>query len=213
MVDVYLDLDGTLTDPYEGISKSILYALDRLGEAPVDEIRLRQTIGPPLFETFAALVGAESAAAALAYYRERFGDVGWKENVPYPGIPEALEELADNGFRLFVATSKPTVFAERICAHFGLAPYFTRIFGSELDGTRTDKAELLAHAMAANSSTMAIMVGDRKHDAIGALHNKIPFIGVLYGYGSKQELQSEGAATYVTTPSELPGCVLRLTRQ
>ena len=145
--DLYFDLDGTLTDPYDGISKCILYALDKLGEPPIDEAALRGCIGPPLMDSFERIVGHASAPLALTYYRERFGEIGWQENELYAGIPEVLDALLADGHRLYVATSKPTVFAERIVDHFGIARHFDGVHGSELDGTRTNKTELLQHAL------------------------------------------------------------------
>lgn len=207
MSHIYLDLDGTLTDPYEGISKSILYALEQLGVAPPGEDVLRECIGPPLLASFASLVGESRADEALQHYRGRFADIGWRENSPYAGIHDALGALVQSNFRLFVATSKPTVFADRIVSHFGLAEYISTVHGSGLDGARTNKAELLEHAISENRSTEAVMIGDRKHDAIGAAHNSIPFIGVLYGYGSREELTAAGATMLAATPVELPGLV------
>jgi len=131
---LYFDLDGTLTDPFEGISKSIVYALDRLGEAPPAEDVLRQCIGPPLLASFDSLVGETRARDALTFYRERFGDVGWQENSPYDGIRELLQGMDDSGRTLYVATSKPTVYAERIVSHFDLREFFDGVFGSEQPG-------------------------------------------------------------------------------
>ena len=208
--DVFFDLDGTLTDPYEGISKSILYALERLGETPIGEAELRRCIGPPLIESFARIVGSDAATLALTYYRERFGETGWRENTVYPGIPETLQELAGDNHRLFVATSKPTVFAERIIEHFGLAEYFAGVHGSELDGTRSNKAELLKHVVRINKSTNAIMIGDREHDAKGAAKNDLPFVAVLYGYGTPAEFDAWNVSHRVRTTAEIPSAVRAL---
>ena len=210
MGDVYIDLDGTLTDPLEGIGKSILYALEKLGAPAVDDETMRRYIGPSLVETFSELVGEEQAWTAVTYYRERFGDVGWQENEPYPGIHEALDKMNVAGHRLFVATAKPRVFAERIVEHFDMADYFEGVHGSELDGTRIDKTELLKYALNVNRSAAAVMIGDREHDAHGASGNGLPFVGVLYGYGSKQELESAGAAALVESPNDLPATVGQL---
>jgi len=202
---IYFDLDGTLTDPFEGITKSILYALERLDAAPPNEEKLRDFIGPPLQVTFAELLGADQAGRALALYRERFADVGWRENVPYEGIHEALEILQSAGNTLFVATTKPWIFAEKIVDHFAMGNYFTAVFGSELDGTRVDKSELLRWALPQNpTGRSATMVGDRRHDIIGALDNGMDALGVSYGYGSVEELTSSGAGQIVHTPSDLP---------
>ncbi len=203
MPDIYFDLDGTLTDPFEGISKSIVYALQRLGEPePGDEV-LRKCIGPPLMASFETLVGEDRARDALIFYRERFGDVGWQENVPYLGIHDVLHELRDLGRTLYVATSKPGVFAEKILAHFELDKYFAGAFGSELDGRRSSKIELLEHALAVNASEAAVMVGDREHDVIGALRNNMHIIAVTYGYGTEKELRIAGAEQIASSPAEL----------
>ena len=218
---IYFDLDGTLTDPFEGITKSILYALSHLDAQPPSDQKLRTFIGPPLQVTFTELVGAQRAGRALELYRERFADVGWAENVPYAGIHEALEGLKSTGNVLFVATTKPWIFAEKIVEHFGMADYFPAVFGSELDGTRVDKTELLSWASKGVGSTSqhsrrgaaatrrqigsdpcAAMVGDREHDMIGALNNGMDALGVSYGYGSVEELTAAGAERIVHAPSE-----------
>ena len=203
MPDIYFDLDGTLTDPFEGISKSIAYALQRLGEPEAGDEVLRKCIGPPLMTSFETLVGEGRARDALIFYRERFGDVGWQENLPYPGIHDVLQELRDAGRTLYVATSKPGVFAERILAHFDLDKYFAGVFGSELDGRRSNKVELLEHALAVNASEAAVMVGDREHDVIGALRNNMHIIAVTYGYGTEEELRNAGAEQIASSPADL----------
>ena len=205
---LYFDLDGTLTDPFEGISKSIVYALDRLGEAPPAEDVLRQCIGPPLLASFDSLVGETRARDALTFYRERFGDVGWQENSPYDGVRELLQGMDDSGRTLYVATSKPTVYAERIVSHFDLREFFDGVFGSELDGRRTNKVELLAYALSANASGDAIMIGDREHDVIGAIRNNMHIIGVSYGYGTEEELRSAGAEQIASSPDALGALLL-----
>jgi phosphoglycolate phosphatase len=201
--DVYFDLDGTLTDPFEGISKSIVYALERLGEDPPDEAVLRSCIGPPLLASFESMVGGERAQDALGYYRERFGDVGWQENEPYEGMHVLLDALVGENRNLYVATSKPRVFANKIVDHFGFASFFIRVFGSELDGRNASKVDLLSYALAQTNSADAVMVGDRKHDVIGALENGLRPIGVSWGYGSKKELNDAGATQIVASPARL----------
>ena len=206
--NVYIDLDGTLTDPFEGISNCIAYALERLGHERPADADLRRFIGPPLLETFGELVGAELAPRALEYYRERFGDVGWLENAAYPGIHESLAAITASGHRCFVATTKPHVFARRIIEHFEFGPYFTDVYGSELDGTRTDKTELLRFAQGERSEPRdAVMIGDRYHDIVGARNNGILAIGVAWGYGTADELLGAGAAHIAALPGELPGLV------
>lgn len=207
MNTVFFDLDGTLTDPKEGITRSIQYALERL-DAPVPETdALLWCIGPPLRASLAQLLGGDDDAAgeALALYRERFAETGLYENAVYAGIPDVLRELKDQGKRLFVATSKPHVYAERIVEHFGLDECFEIVFGSELDGTRAEKTDLLQYAVAQTGTdpAEAVMIGDRKHDMLGARNNDLSCIGVLYGYGSEAELQAAGAQQLVSSPEEL----------
>jgi len=201
---IFFDLDGTLTDPKDGITGCIQYALEKVGAdvPPADD--LVWCIGPPLLESLRLLVGADSAPLALTAYRERFSDVGWAENKPYQGIKNALGRLLDSKASMYVATSKPQVYAQRILDHFGLAPYFIEVFGAELDGTRSDKSELLTYALAKTGTRgESSMVGDRSHDAIGARSNGMNPVGVSYGYGSIDELQSAGVAHIVNRPGEL----------
>ena len=206
--NVYIDLDGTLTDPYEGITKCICYALERMGIPVPNDEEMRTFIGPPLLDTFAPLVGEELAPKALEHYRERFSDVGWLENIPYDGIHGALEALTGAGHRCFVATTKPHVYARRIVEHFEMSQYFGNVYGSELDGTRTDKTELLQYAQAERSVRReSIMIGDRHHDMVGAANNGLRAIGVTYGYGSAEELRAAGAESLAASPQDLPGLV------
>jgi phosphoglycolate phosphatase len=203
---VFFDLDGTLTDPKVGITGSIQYALAKLDIPVPTQDELTWCIGPPLRASFVALLGGEeNADLGVALYRERFGTIGLFENEIYPGVVPVLETLHKSGRRLFVATSKPHVFADRIIDHFGLRPYFTRVFGSELDGTRVDKSALLRFALDETSTdpARAIMIGDRKHDVIGAANNGMPAIGALYGYGGREELTSAGAKHLVAAPGEI----------
>lgn len=206
-MNVLLDLDGTLTDPREGITRCIQYALARLGRRVPEQESLLGCIGPPLRASFVELLDGDESMAdrAVALYRERFGEVGLYENVPYPGIAEALDTLHERGARLFVATSKPTVYARRIAVHFGLDRRLEDVFGSELDGTRTDKAELLAHIAGtlALEADRTVMIGDRKHDMVGARANRIHPVGVTWGYGSCAELLEAGAARLLQHPREL----------
>jgi phosphoglycolate phosphatase len=207
MSTLFFDLDGTLTDPKPGITRSIQYALQKLDRAVPSEDELTWCIGPPLRASLQKLLGGEELAdRALALYRERFADIGLYENQVYPGIADILSGLAASRRRLFVATSKPHVYAERIIAHFGMADCFERVFGSELDGTRADKTDLLRHALQATGvdPSRAIMIGDRSHDMVGARNNGMTAIGVLYGYGSRQELVEAGAHQVCATPQALP---------
>lgn len=206
------DLDGTLVDPVKGITRSIQYALARLDRAVPETEALLWCIGPPLVESFKRLLettSSELAVQALQHYRQRFNETGKFENRVYPRIPQTLEALRRTGARLFMATAKPTVFADQIATHFGLAEHFEAVYGSELSGERSEKADLIAHILAAErleASTTA-MIGDRKHDIIGAKRNGIKAIGVAYGYGSRTELTEAGADMIVESPEGL-SCIL-----
>ena len=208
---IFFDLDGTLTDPKPGITRSIQYALQKLDRPVIPtEDELTWCIGPPLRTSFVKLLGAEDDAdRAVALYRERFSDIGLFENAVYDGISEVLTTLSQSGRRLFVATSKPHVFAERIIDHFGLRAHFERVFGSELDGTRVDKSHLLEYALkqASVDPSKTLMIGDRSHDMVGAKNNGMKGIGVLYGYGSRDELLEAGAHHVCATPGAILGCI------
>ena len=200
------DLDGTLSDNYEGISRCIRHALARVGAPEPDAATLRACVGPPLRESLAHLLPAPDAAAidaALAAYRERFRDVGWRENAVYEGVPEALAALAGTGARMLVCTSKPEVYATRIVAHFGLDAYVSRVYGADLAGALDDKRALLAHLVATErlDASRAIMIGDRHHDVRAARANGARAVGVLWGYGTAAELA--GAERLLARPAEL----------
>jgi len=202
-----LDLDGTLTDPRPGILGCVRFALERAGLAVPEEAALLGWIGPPLLRSFEALTGDPALAQrCLGHYRERFAAVGYAENAVYPGIPEALESLRHDGWRLLLATSKPLVYARRILDHFALAPFIAEAYGAELDGRLSDKGELIAALLAAEGlqPERCLMVGDRAHDVRGAAANGLPCLGVLYGYGSATELREAGALTLVAEPAALP---------
>ena len=207
-MNLLFDLDGTLTDPFEGITKCIAHALVKLGRPAPPRESLRWCIGPPLKNSLAKLLASDDdqlAEKALAIYRERFGSVGLFENEVYKDIPEVLGVLKETGHTLYVATSKPTVYAERIVNHFGLRGYFRGIYGSELDGSRTDKTSLVSHILQRESivSSETFMIGDRKHDMIAAEANGVFGLGVLWGYGTREELEASGAYACITQPREL----------
>jgi phosphoglycolate phosphatase len=206
-LNILLDLDGTLTDPREGIVQCIKHALAGLGHLCPSDAELERYIGPPLQRSLGALFGGDSAkiAAAIALYRERFSSKGIFENRLYPEIPAALAALRDLGKNLIVATSKPTIFAERIIEHFDLGRLIRAVYGSDLDGTRSDKAELVSYILNAQSISAAttVMVGDRSHDIIGAKANGVVAVGALWGYGSRQELLEAGAAALCERPADL----------
>jgi phosphoglycolate phosphatase len=203
------DLDGTLTDPRQGIERSIRHAMQVLG-TPLDPATdLRWCIGPPLLGSLEQLLGPERkalATQALAAYRERYGTRGMLDNKLYPGIGEALAELAGR-YELYVATSKPHVFAQAILDNFGLSVHFKAVYGSELDGTRSDKGELIAWLLGQEGLDPAHcrMIGDRSHDMVGAAKNGLPGIGALWGYGDAEELRAAGAVALLQRPQDLTG--------
>jgi phosphoglycolate phosphatase len=199
---IFFDLDGTLTDPKPGITRSIQYALQKLDLPVPPQDELTWCIGPPLRASFVKMLGEARADLAVSLYRERFGDVGLYENQVYPDIEHILAALKQSHGRLFVATSKAHVFADRIIDHFRLRDYFEHVFGAELDGTRADKGELLTYALENTGvdPRRAIMIGDRSHDIIGAKKNGMNSVGVLYGYGSERELIEAGASHICATP-------------
>lgn len=195
---ILFDLDGTLTDPKIGITKSIDYALSYFDIKTDNLDDLCKFIGPPLTNAFKEFYGFndEQVTTAIFKYRERFSDVGLYENEVYNGIKVLLNNLKLENKTLILATSKPATFANRILEHFGLSKYFTFVSGSELDGTRTEKSEVIAYALEQNNITelsKVIMIGDRKHDIIGAKKCGIDSIGILYGFGNREELEEAGA--------------------
>ena len=192
-MNLLFDLDGTLTDSRPGITASIEYALVKLGLPVPAEDELTALVGPPLHVTFSKLLpdpNKKNVAEAIGLYRERFADEGIFENSVYPGIVDILKEFSGMGAGLYVATSKPHVFADRIVEHFEIAQYFRGVFGSELDGTHTDKTELIAHLMETEKlrDRFTTMVGDRSHDIKGGQDNNLQTVGVAWGYGTKKEL-------------------------
>jgi phosphoglycolate phosphatase len=199
---IFFDLDGTLTDPKPGITRSIQYALQKLDLPVPPQDELTWCIGPPLRASFVKMLGEGRADLAVSLYRERFGDVGLYENQVYPDIERVLAALKQSHGRLFVATSKAHVFADRIIDHFRLRDFFEHVFGAELDGTRADKGHLLAYALEKTGvdPLRTIMIGDRSHDVIGAKKNGMAAIGVLYGYGSEHELIEAGASHVCASP-------------
>lgn len=214
MYDVIMfDLDGTLTNPKVGITKSVQFALNKMGIQEQDLEKLTPFIGPPLIPSFKEFysMNDEQAKQAVHYYRERFSTVGLYENAVYLGIQELLEQLKSQGKTLIVATSKPTVFSVKILEHFGLRDYFTAVIGSNLDGTRVEKNEVIEFALSELSdydSTKVIMVGDRKYDIIGAKKNDIDVVGVGYGYGGLDELKEAQPTYIVSTVKELQELLL-----
>ncbi len=205
---VLFDLDGTLTDSEVGITRSVQYALARMGIVVADRRALVPFIGPPLHHSFQAYCGGDAAMAlqAVEWYREYYDTIGIYENALYPEIPALLDRLQAQGHTLVLATSKPTVYAARIVAHFGIAEAFAAIVGSHLDGTRTAKAEVIAAALAAvpaSDPTRTLMVGDREHDIIGARANGIAALAVGYGFGTAAELRAAAPDYHAATVADL----------
>ena len=191
---ILFDLDGTLTDPFLGITKSVAYSLKSFG-IEVDSLEsLKKFIGPPLDVSFHEYYGMDEQQCqkAVEKYREYFKEKGIFENAVYDGMIPFLEGLIHDGYQLYVCTSKPTVFAKQIIEHYHLDPYFKGIYGSELDGTRKNKRDVISYCIECEQLDYSdcIMIGDRKHDVIGAHENDIPCIGVLYGYGDMEEFKS-----------------------
>lgn len=202
------DLDGTLTDPKIGITKSVAYALNSFGIQVSDLDELTKFIGPPLRDSFRKYYDFSDIEAeeAVAKYREYFSDKGIFENSLYDGIIEMLARLKVEGITMAIATSKPTVYAEKIAEHFGFREYFEAVIGSELDGTRSRKSEVISYALDAvdpDRKMSAVMIGDREHDIIGGRETGIDTIGVTWGYGSHIELEQAGATRIVDSPDGL----------
>lgn len=206
---ILFDLDGTLTDSAEGIVNSVVYALRKKGIEENDRAKLSAFVGPPLMDSFMKYYGMseEEARGMVPLYREYFEPKGWAENRVYEGIPEVLEKLRAQGKHLLVATSKPEAFAKRILEHFNLAQYFELIRGASMDEKLSRKEQVIACVIGevgAEHVKEMVMVGDREHDVIGARLNGLPCVGVLYGYGSREELEAAGAADLCPTVKELP---------
>ncbi|GFM71295.1 5'-nucleotidase [Pseudomonas cichorii] len=205
--NILFDLDGTLTDPRLGITRSIQFALAKLGIDEPDITRLEHFIGPPLLQAFMQFYDMDEARAweAVGFYRERFKVTGLYENQVFDGVPELLEALAGQGRTLYIATSKPWVFAHEIARHFDFAKYFKVIYGSELDGTRTDKVELIAHLLEQEGldPSQTLMIGDRKHDLIGGLRNGLDVAAVGYGFGSHEELTAQIPTYHFATMAKM----------
>ena len=208
MKQYIFDLDGTIIDPKIGITSSVAYALNKFDIHVENLDNLCKFIGPPLKDSFIEYYNFsdEAAEKAILYYRERFQEKGIYENFLYENFEDMLISLKKQGKTLLIATSKPAVFAERILEHFNLRQYFDFVGGSNLDGTRANKAEVIFHVLKENSISdlsTAIMVGDRKHDIIGAKKAGLQSVGVLYGYGNYQELETSGADYIVKDVEEL----------
>lgn len=209
---ILFDLDGTLTDPGEGITNSVAYALEKWNIHVEDRTGLYPFIGPPLKDSFMDFYSfsEEQAEQAVACYREYFQDRGIFENVVYEGVEEMLKTLKASGRKIILATSKPEEFAVRILEHFHLAAYFDFIGGASMDGTRVKKADVISYALKEGKVTDlsgAVMIGDRKHDILGAAQAGLDSIGVLYGYGDEAELREAGALYLAERVEDIAGLV------
>lgn len=204
---VLFDLDGTLTDPGVGITNSVAYALSRYGITVENKKDLYPFIGPPLCDSFMKYYGfsKETGMEAIAVYREYFSTKGLFENEVYDGVRELLEKIKQSGRKIVLATSKPEEFAVKILEHFDLIRYFDVVAGASMDEKRNKKGDVIKYAMEKGGFTAeaAVMIGDREHDVFGARENGIDCIGVLYGYGSRQELSHAGAIRIAENVSDI----------
>ena len=213
---VLFDLDGTISDPKVGICTSVQQALKKFGIDVADINTLTPFIGPPLRDSFRDFyhIKPEDMEDVIAAYRARFSTVGLFENDLYDGIPELLKALKENNRKLALASSKPRVFVEKILDHFGISQYFDVIMGSELDGTRENKSEIIAECLRlfeldpSGDLSETVMVGDRKYDIEAANAAGLPNIAVSYGYGSEEELSKAGAMVIAGTVKELENILL-----
>lgn len=212
--NILFDLDGTLTDPGIGITNSVAYALEKYGITNIERSQLYKFIGPPLVEAFMNFYNFSEADSlqATAYYREYFQEKGIFENKLIDGIDEALSRLKQAGKRIILATSKPEEFAIRILEHFDLLKYFDYVGAATMDGKRSRKVDVIRYTLEQchiNGLDETIMVGDREHDICGANQVGIDSIGVLFGYGSREELEQAKATFIVSKPEELYGIIMK----
>ena len=205
--NILFDLDGTLTDSFDGIANAALYALERLGETSYTKADLNFFIGPPIFDSFDKIFHGDKqkVQSAVKLYREYFGERGWKENRVYDGVKEMLQALKDMGKVMAVATSKPEHFSRRITEYFDLDRYFVFVAGASMDESRAHKDQVIEYAIANTGMNKAdtIMIGDRNHDILGAKKCGLKSMGVLYGYGDLAEHTAAGADYIAATPEEV----------
>lgn len=206
---ILFDLDGTLTESGEGITKSVQYALEKLGQPEPDLKKLEVFVGPPLLQQFMKYAGLdeETAVKAVEYYRERYTDIGIFENEVYPGVEDMLDKLRGKGYILAVASSKPERFVKKVLDHFDLTKYFHEIVGSEMNGGRTSKADVIEEALdrlhMADHRDQVVMVGDKEHDVFGARKTGLKCLAVSYGYGSEEELKNANPLKIVDSAQEV----------
>ena len=207
------DLDGTITDSGPGIMNAIRYAVKKRGLPDVPEEVLRSFIGPPLKEQFRSVFGLsdDEGTIMVATYREYYGEKGIFENRVYDGVPEVFQKLQEAGVRILMATSKPEKYAKQIAEHFGFDKYFDFIGGACMDGRRTDKHDVIEYVIDSCKVCRenTVMIGDRRHDMIGASKAGLRSIGVLYGYGSREELERAGADMIAVTPDDISKLILQ----
>ncbi len=213
---ILFDLDGTLTDPGEGITKSIAYAFEHYGVPYPSLDALKVYIGPPLIQEMSTRLGVDmdTAYQYVVKFRERYNTIGWKENHPIPGMPEALVALKEAGCKLAVATSKPLPTAMMVLEHFDLARHFEVICGSDPDGGHADKAYIVAQALerlgvTEEQKTQAVMVGDRMHDVVGGQKNGLTTVGLTMGYGSREEFAGAGVSYVADSAQEMVDYLLK----
>jgi len=214
---LFFDLDGTLTDPREGITRCLQYGVECLGRPYPEQSELVRYIGPPLRWTFPRLLGTDDedlVEAAIRHFRVRYADVGLFENEMYPGILELLAALQGHGFKLYVASSKPTVYADRIIRHFGIDSYFEKAFGPELNGRFDDKTELVAHIleMLPVEPQETVMIGDRASDIASGKSNGTRTTGVTYGFGSLEELAAAEPDCICKSPAEIQNALMNASK-
>lgn len=206
---IFFDLDGTLTESGEGITKSVRYALEKIGKPEEDLEKLKVFVGPPLMEQFMKYAGVDEATGrkAVEYYRERYEVKGIFENRPYEGVETMLQELKRKGYILAVASSKPEYYVKKILDYFNLTSYFTEVVGSEMNGARTSKSEVIEEALKrlnmSDRRKEVLMVGDKEHDVLGARAAGLECIAVSYGYGTLEELTEAQPLKIVDSADEL----------
>ncbi len=209
MDTIFFDLDGTLTDSGLGITRSVAYAIDKLGQKPLDQKTLELFIGPPLLDSYMKFVGLskKEAQKGIELYREYYAVTGIYENALYPEVKELLEKLKNQNCRIFLTTSKPKFYAEQILKHFEIDAYFDGVYGATMDEKLSEKEyiikDALTNALPKVNPQTTLMVGDREYDILGAKANGLKSVGVLYGFGSQEELEQAGADVLIETPLEL----------
>ena len=211
--NILFDLDGTITEPQQGIVNSILYSIEKLELPEERPEELTSFIGPPLIESYKKRynLSQEKASEAVDTYREYYSEKGLFECELFEGIGETIQQLHAAGFNLFVATSKPTFFAKQLLEHYQLSQYFTEIVGANMDNSRTDKTEIIAYVLDSHRliNVETLMIGDTPFDLIGANNNKVPAMAVAYGHGNNEKLKELEPAYFVETPGEISTILLK----